>query len=325
MYNVLLAWVMLVPIVAGCIASPFSTRQATPSSIPAGNTQSVSTLTPGPTQTLVAPSPTSLPTSTVTPTVIATVLPEEVLNLFKANGGCPLPCWWGIMPGETSIEIVKSFTERFGDLAIHVLRQETGNFAIRVPDGDVRPEIDIVYGPLQGSIVEWLDVTPFLYFKNSAGEYEHSDNLFDPQLPDYFPIYTIAAILSTYGKPEAIFLSGDMTNSPGLDWTYALTLIYPKEGMRVEYFGGMTGKTTFGICPMQTSVRLWLWEPGKYTSVEEVNSSSISFQGWGTGLSEPSTLEEKTDLTIDEFYEIFKNATYDSCFESPKERWVQQP
>ena len=168
-------------------------------------------------------------------------------------------------------------------------------------------------------------MSPVLDYKNSAGEYETSSNLFDPQLLDYFPTYTIAAILSTYGKPEAIFLSGDETNSPGLDWVYALTLIYPKEGIRVEYFGGMTGQTTFGICPMQTSVRLWLWEPGKYTSVEDMNSSSIPFQGWGTGLSRAYTLEEKSDLTADEFYEIFKNANYDSCFESPKERWFQQP
>jgi hypothetical protein len=87
----------------------------------------------------------------------------------------------------------------------------------------------------------------------------------------------------------------------------------------------MGGETHFGICPMQTSITLSLWGPEKYTSVEEVLSSSLPVGAWGLGLGKLSTLEEKTDLTVDEFYETFKNADYDTCFESPTERWYQQP
>ncbi len=320
------AWVILGFIVTGCLTSPTLTTWITPSSNPAvTQTQPVSTLTPGLTKTLVAPSPTSLPTSAATPTAISAVSPEEILNLLKTNGGCQLPCWWGIMPGETTIETVKGFTERFGGLAVHVLWQETGNFAIRVPDGNVRPDIDVVYGPLGDDKVEWLNLSPSLDHKNDAGEYEIGDGRGDPRYLDYYPAYTIAALLATYGKPETVLLSGDAVNEPGPPWIYALTLVYSEKGIWAEYFGGMGGEPNFRICPMQASVSLSLWEPGKYASVEDVLSSSLPVGLWGLGLGKISTIEEKTDLTLDEFYEIFKDADYDTCIESPTDRWYKKP
>jgi hypothetical protein len=60
------------------------------------------------------PSPTTIPTSTrtpkptVTPTWVAlpTLPPAEALakvkELLETNGGCELPCWWGIRPGKTT-------------------------------------------------------------------------------------------------------------------------------------------------------------------------------------------------------------------------------
>lgn len=316
---------ILLLVVTGCAANPVSTPQAASSTIPASETQPASTVTPKPTKTRVAPSPTSSPTSTVTPTATSAVPPEEILNLLKTNGGCLLPCWWGILPGETTLETVKSFTDQFGGLAIHVLREETGNFRVRVPDGNVRPEIDVVYGPLQADKVEWLRVSPILHRKNDAGEYEMQDRRGDPQYLAHYTTYTIASMLTTYGKPDSILLSGDMTNEPGPPWVYALTLVYANRGIWVEYFGGMGGEPNLSICPMQTSIRLWLWEPEKYTSVEEVLSSSLPLGGWGLSLGRLSTLNEKTDLTLDEFYEVFKDADYDTCFESPTERWLPKP
>jgi len=321
---VFLAELILGLAVAGCVANPAFTPETTLASTMAViEIEPASTVTPKPTKTQVMPSPTSLPTTIVTPTITPAVPPEEILNLFKTNGGCLLPCWWGILPGETAIETVKSFTDQFGDLAIHVLRQETGNFRVRVPEGNVQPEIDVVYGPLQGDTVEWLRVSPGLDYKNDAGEY--SDRRGTPQYLEYYPAYAIAAVLATYGKPDVILLNGDMVNAPGPPWVYALTLVYPEKGIWAEYFGGMGGETYFGICPMQTSITLSLWEPQKYASIEEVLSSSLPVGAWGLGLGKLSTLEEKTDLTLDEFYQTFKDANYDTCFESPTERWYQQP
>jgi hypothetical protein len=74
------------------------------------------TLTSTPTQLVEnTPSPTSKPTytSTFTPTLLPTSTPwptlspkeaeKLVLSLFENNGGCELPCWWGIIPGVTTL------------------------------------------------------------------------------------------------------------------------------------------------------------------------------------------------------------------------------
>ena len=65
------------------------------------------TLTPTVTNTL-------LPTKTPSPTVAQSWTPppklsqeeanELLLELYETNGGCEMPCWWGIVPGETPWE-----------------------------------------------------------------------------------------------------------------------------------------------------------------------------------------------------------------------------
>lgn len=76
------------------------------------------TISPSPVQPTFtktpSPSPTTIPTSTrtpkptVTPTWVAlsTLPPAEALakvkELLETNGGCELPCWWGIRPGKTT-------------------------------------------------------------------------------------------------------------------------------------------------------------------------------------------------------------------------------
>lgn len=302
---------------AGCSVQPATLPQAT---LKPSATLLANTVTPRPTQTPTLVSPTATATATISPTVS----PAEILNLMKTNGGCELPCWWGILPGKTTIETTKSFTTRFGNLAIHALRQETGNFRIWVPDGEVQPNIDVIYGPLQGEQTEWLRVRLGLDYKNDVGEYAIRDIRGDPQYLDYFPAYTIAALLTTYGKPNTILLNGDMVNEPGLSWVYALTLVYPTQGIWVEYFGSMDsmgGEQHFSLCPLQASVSLSLWQPGQYNSLEEMLAASMPMGGWGQGLGELTTLEEKTELTVDKFYEVFKDASYSTCFESPMERW----
>jgi hypothetical protein len=66
-------------------------------------------LTFTPTQT-VAPTPRPTNTPTFTPTLTWTPLPTlpsqqtraKIEELLETNGGCELPCWWGITPNETA-------------------------------------------------------------------------------------------------------------------------------------------------------------------------------------------------------------------------------
>lgn len=75
---------------------------------------STSPLTPTPTQTKTL-TPTLTPTPTWTP--LPTIPPDErldaMLDLLYTNAGCRLPCWWGIIPGETSWTSARRFLQAF--------------------------------------------------------------------------------------------------------------------------------------------------------------------------------------------------------------------
>jgi len=45
---------------------------------------------------------------TILPTLSPNQKEQEVLELYLDNGGCELPCWWGIVPGETTIQDVQN-------------------------------------------------------------------------------------------------------------------------------------------------------------------------------------------------------------------------
>lgn len=48
---------------------------------------------------------------TLTPTLVVTKAPtysrSKFLEFYRTNGNCQLPCWWGVVPGETTVDEVK--------------------------------------------------------------------------------------------------------------------------------------------------------------------------------------------------------------------------
>ena len=223
------------------------------------------------------------------------------------------------MPGESNLDSFVTLTERIGDLAFYRLREETGVFSVQAPDGDYEPILDVTYGPLQNNVVEWLHIGFILSTLKADGTYEHAGGDGSPAYREYFAAYSLANILSTYGKPDAVLLGGDALSEPGYPFMYVLSLYYIEKGFYVEYMGGMGGEPNFVICPMRNEdIRLLLWEPVKYHTLEELDASSLPIGLIEGGLN---TLEQRTDLTLDQFYETFKLAEEDTCLESPRENW----
>jgi hypothetical protein len=52
-------------------------------------------------------------TSTLFPTLPAEEMDETIQALIATNGGCFLPCWWGITPGVTSWDDANHFLLQF--------------------------------------------------------------------------------------------------------------------------------------------------------------------------------------------------------------------
>ncbi|MBW8012722.1 MAG: hypothetical protein FVQ83_16010 [Chloroflexi bacterium] len=71
-----------------------------------------------------SPSPTTSPTSTLTatappmgtftltltpqPTLSEEEIEQKLIQYYETNGNCELPCFWGIIPGETTLQEVEN-------------------------------------------------------------------------------------------------------------------------------------------------------------------------------------------------------------------------
>jgi hypothetical protein len=298
-------------IVSGCVGSSTSVPmpQIATTLLPNASTANVPPATVSPAVTR--------PQSTATPTSLATLSSEEARRLFfaslKNNGGCRLPCWWNIIPGQTPIDAVRISAARFGDLTVmNELESKTGRFLMSGFDGDRRVDVDVSYGPLQSGKVEWLDVSNSLYLKID-GSYQDTPR----DSSYYYQAYTIAELLSTYGKPASVLLGGDADRK-----IFSLSTVYPEKGIWVEYAGDLVSSKdglSFKVYPMQASIHVWLWQTGKYTSIDDLRSSSVPILVWG---EHHQSIEKMTHLTLDEFYDMLKEAKRDSYFETPKRLWA---
>src|SRR3990172_323544 len=102
-------------ILAGCSAP--ADKAIAPGITPLGVTIVPSpTATPSPGVTLspsatltpvdIAHTPTTMPRPTISPAPTLTAEQQEayIVDMLKTNGDCKLPCWWGIMPGEATLQ-----------------------------------------------------------------------------------------------------------------------------------------------------------------------------------------------------------------------------
>jgi hypothetical protein len=102
------------------LVSPIPSKTRLPSASPSLSssfTQTPSTTPtsrPAPSRTMtLTPKPTATTTWTPLPTLAYAEARAMVRDLLENNGGCKLPCWWGIVPGETDWSSAKQCLSQF--------------------------------------------------------------------------------------------------------------------------------------------------------------------------------------------------------------------
>jgi hypothetical protein len=164
--------------------------------------------TPVPTITqTIPPSSTPWPSLTFLPTVTNPL--EAVRQLYGTNGGCKLPCWWGITPGKTSIELVQQFFQQFAAGGVIVEEDEDQSIA------------KITYPPANDS--QDVAVSTRLYINS---------HIIEGIILDYEAVmwggFSPRRMITEYGRPEQV--SFNLTN----DLSY-LTFFYSKKHIVVGY------------------------------------------------------------------------------------------
>jgi len=292
--------------IAGCVTQEISTPSRTSilevtSTDPFETSIGTATITESPTATQET-------TSTITPVITSTIGPtyppdqaeslvEELLN---TNAGYKLPCWWGFTPGITEWQEAREFLARIAR-RIHnpFSPDESFQFAdVVLPAPDNISNYDLIHTyRIRDGVIESIEVDP-----------------------GQTTLYNIPSILTTYGVPSEVRI-----------WTFReafrdffifnLFLFYPDQGIVARYStdAKKDGNLVQGCFNNARTLSIALWSPDIKLSFQDASkrTSNIDISDWGI----PVKIEEATEFTIEEFYDLFSKSSNELCIETPDDMW----
>jgi hypothetical protein len=105
----------------------------------------------------------------------------------------------------------------------------------------------------------------------------------------------------------------------GGPYPFALWIVYPQQGFLIRYDGdNSTVGGNIRICPLRSSLEIRIWDVEDLGYEDLLKDDSVLAPPFGLG---PQPLENVTTLTRESFYERFKSAAIDTCFETPASLW----
>jgi hypothetical protein len=251
------------------------------------------TLTPTPSATATTiPTPTPPPSATATTTPIPiltplpTFAPEEletaVADLLANPMNCDVPCWWGAIPGNTTVIEVQQF------LALYT-------FTDLVNDDPAHIEIRLFYDDNQS------------YFHV---RYTFDNEILKIAFSEMGP--PLKEILRKYGQPDEVWLR--VVSFEGL--LVRLNLVYLQKGMSVGYVvdGNIQDGNVIACFTDEETGRVLLLAPNTAISYKDFPTIFEEDRRY-------LPLEEATGLTTEEFMQQFSDPNQPQCIETPTELW----
>jgi hypothetical protein len=171
---------------SGCeLSSPETIGDISESTI----TASLIITTANTTRPTLRPLFTETPSQTPLPTLSQGELSRFLLELYETNGSCEMPCWWGIVPGETSWETALELLLPIGRIG-EPLRYEKGisyRIVISTPEG---------FEPFS-SFAFYLETQDHKIVQNVyvADTYTKS-----------YSTYKLSDYLDLFGKPDQVYV-----------------------------------------------------------------------------------------------------------------------
>jgi hypothetical protein len=235
---VILLSLALMCLTVGCQRAATPTATATVTRLATSTPSAPATHTPRSTRTpFPTPTATPQPSRTLTPSMTWTPLPPVsesiVIELMADNGGCRLPCWWGITPGETTWSLARQSLERFS------------------------------------TVIQNNQWTFFAYFWNPGTDDSNTaiftvenDAILHIQLPAEVgrDSFRLPQLLAAYGPPEMAYVRKVNSGSPDYR-RYYLFLYYPTQRFLAKYTSdGLLSENT--VCT-NYGAELDLWAPAE--------------------------------------------------------------
>ena len=254
-------------------------------------------------------SPETLVSSIVTPTPFPiptlSLAEKKVLTseLYKTNGNCELPCWWGIVPGETEWQTA--------ELLLNSIVTEL--YTSAESELDDRYSVD-VYLPVPQELSSREELIQHYQIINGK-----------VMLIDSEPsskIYTVSEILNTYGRPVEVKIE-TYSSSHGEINKFSVALFYPDKGILVRYGPSADFIDDYVLgCVQMGSGSVVVWSPEQKLSFAEALNGTRGLGTFGEQYYKP--LEDATEMNVEMFYQTFLDPDTETCIETPAELWMDR-
>ena len=315
---------LFMAIVSGC-AQPFhSTATLSPVTPTATTTVTIATKTATPT---LPPSPTSTPIP-ATPTDIPALPVEEarqrLLGLLANNGNCQLPCLWGITPGKSTSLDARSILLPLRGIAETAYLDPASPESISpfYLEDSQRLYTRLIYLYSDDSIINLIgfEVLEQQLSKDEYGNQLTTPIYGSPEFLQRVEYYSLSNLLSEQGIPASVMISRELTyENNRRSFLIDIAVLYPNQGIWAQYTTWMAENevgNSMRSCPINARIEMFLTSTGNPDSFYRL----LDKTDWGTTKIGYRPLEEVTSMSVDEFYETFRNPT-DQCIETPTNIW----
>jgi len=250
--------------------------------------------------------PSPVPTWGPLPTVAKDKLSKTIHDYFIKNGGCNLPCWWGMEPGVTAWgSAVQRFDTLDAQPSSWVEQTVLGNSAL--------PEYYRGY--------EFTDNTTTISWLISGINEKISTITIATDNKEQFGF---SPILKNMGPPDQIYLT-TFQYTPGYPdfepfLPFSVIFNYQNKHMVIWYqMQGQKEGANIIACNKDYQIYVWIW--AKELVGENHENYVLNMAGGGyEGFRNLRVLEEATTINKEQFTKIFQN-TEDRCISTPAEMW----
>ncbi len=274
-----------------------------------------------------------IPSATFTVTPIPTLPTEDarkrLLDLLADNGGCQLPCLWGIMPGKSMYQDAQSIlTPLKGISSIFEIEPRFDPAGGFVLPGFSEGENDLMFSTKASYLVDNQMVSRIhFYAREEQIPTDSNRNWISRRpifgLPDFVKrveYYSLSHLLSEQGTPASVMIA---SSSPSINRDGSITthiaILYPDQGIWAEY---TTLVNDYEVgnkiisCPINAHIEMELYPQGNpdafFFFLDQTN--------WGRTKNGYKPLEEATSMSVDKFYQTFRMPT-NKCIETPVDLW----
>ena len=248
----------------------------------------------------------TLLTATPIPSPIPTLSLAEkeaiASELYSTNANCALPCWWGIVPGETDWQTAKHF--------FTTIATEISTSAESETDPQYSASVDIPV-PEDLSEIGFLRHT-FIIKDGIIVEIKLESPWGDRK------INTISEILTAHGRPTEIWVDTWGYTFGNDYYPFRVVLFYSHQGILVKFFdeAELTNDYLIG-CPQNHSGKLILWSL-------ELGLTFSEALGRQQGPQYYKPLEEVTEMDVETFYQTYLDPNTETCITTPAELWLDR-